>query len=271
MKINRMKYAFTLVELLVVISVIAILLAILMPALSKARESAKRITCATNIRTLNAATIMYAGEYNNKIMPTILRANYSQARTENRLHRTWFTTTDTTGEVKEIGTGRGGGYFWNLGVLWRNKLIKEGKIFFCTTNFIDKWYSYEAHANPSFPRAIQPTDGSGWGVRVSYAYNPESVSTHDSTASNRLPMYSRLTEIKSGTILIVDNLYEKGAPHSGGWNLGWGDGSVTYFKNKLVENIIKSGNFSGSGPACYDKWDTIINRMRGALSDRDLQ
>ena len=43
---------FTLIELLVVIAVIAILMAILMPALSRAREAAKRISCANNLKEL---------------------------------------------------------------------------------------------------------------------------------------------------------------------------------------------------------------------------
>ena len=56
---HNSKYAFTLVELLVVIAIIAMLMAILMPALQKAREQARQVVCAANMRQLGIATNMY--------------------------------------------------------------------------------------------------------------------------------------------------------------------------------------------------------------------
>lgn len=52
--------AFTLVELLVVIGIIAVLIAILMPALSRVRDQANRIKCMSNVRNLMQGMVMYA-------------------------------------------------------------------------------------------------------------------------------------------------------------------------------------------------------------------
>ena len=133
MRIRQHGKLFTLIELLVVIAIIAILAAMLLPALAKAREKARAISCTSNIKQLGLAWIMYADDNNDALVPVWampsgvpLFLNILAAYTSDVKVGTCPSEASGYGVALDTPTFEGGGYGSSTSLVAGNNSVKGG-------------------------------------------------------------------------------------------------------------------------------------------------
>jgi prepilin-type N-terminal cleavage/methylation domain-containing protein len=154
---------FTLVELLVVISIIAILLAVLIPAMNRAKETAKRVICSNQQKQVALGINSYVSDYDGFMPwyggkdPLYQPPFCDPTATDSERHPYLAFRGDKT-DYLEGGVMTGKPIPMRLGCLYRRGIIKTGKVFYCPSNK-DKVYVYESYINP-----LAPNTSKEWGT-----------------------------------------------------------------------------------------------------------
>jgi len=287
----RSTKGFTLVELLVVIGIIALLISILLPSLNRARETANRVKCASNLRQIGQAILLYANENKQQYPRTVL----GTAAAASAPQPTWGTGNQTATTPDPFTTTPAHPESDNdvsaaLFLLLRTQDITS-EVFVCPSSNAEKWdftggantaqnfvnwisvqknlsYSYE---NP-YPGGTAIANG--WKLNTSlpadYAVasdiNPGSTIPNGTLNPTSVDTTSPASQLRLGN----------SANHEqDGQNVLYGDGHVEFQNNPfcgtqrdniftgraltaLTNPFVKGGAVSGASASPLDPSDTIV-------------
>lgn len=131
---DRRRRAFTLVELLVVIGIIAILVGMLLPTLSRAREAANRAVCLSDMRQLSDYLRLYGAQYNDA-MPL----GFVDRKALSFMMAWTNTTAFNNGSIPRATT---------VGLIVEAGLVKNPKAFFCPSEPPTTFFNYMPNPSP---------------------------------------------------------------------------------------------------------------------------
>ena len=246
----RRSRAFTLVELLVVIGIIALLISILLPTLGKAREASKRAVCLANLRTIGQAYQLYANDYKDQI-PLGCRSNQMQ-----RAYEIWDGNIGTTGQ------------WMTFGLLYQNGKIKDGRYFYCPSDNTDA-NQYDTPSNPFKPgvpgatnvtrtgylaRSVDLKDrGIFWKTSATAASVPNPVV--DQNNKDWLP-FPKLGAFKQAALVadVFSSPQRVNARHKNGINVLYADGHAKWVGRDVIAKDLDQTTYTGSTPGLPDNF-----------------
>jgi type II secretory pathway pseudopilin PulG len=234
--------AFTVIELIVCMGVVAVLCGILLPSLRATREASCKLHCASNMHQIGVALMAYGIQSDNRIPPSINATGAQPLRQELMASR-----------VQEGGMAGPAG--WDgLGILVKGGYVGDCQCLYCPSH----------HGDHSFGRyAADYASKDSVGVQIYTNYHYSGHILRQLGAGLLAPRETPITlDSGSGVLLLTDGLRTRADfNHESGLNRMMADLSIEWWAdtgNQLREQIPESVAFAGASSAVFDIiWDDI--------------
>lgn len=247
---NMRERGFTLTELLVVISIIALLAAILFPVFARARDNARRTSCISNLKQIGLGIVMYTQDHDGRVP---------------KVYTTGNTTTAPDGEDFFAG---GATWFWQQMIF---PYVKSHQLFYCPSSFSqvgtdipslgnESPYATMLNANYAFNYGMK-TSGSDSAPGINIAAMPDASGTYmlmEFGNYNFTHTYVARVNLTSTSYVPGAGLHGSSCAmgpsvqefksdcedgrHFGGVTVGFADGHVKWYRtDELITEARKTG------------------------------
>lgn len=237
---------FTLVDVLVSVAVMMVLISLMMPALSKATETAHRLVCSSNVRQIGIGMLMYADSNNDFIPPTTF---YDPTR--NRAEQMLILRLSAVSSAPRDYSPETGG--WDgLGLLYHGGYLDHAACFYCPSH--DGAHPLSEYAN-------------------NFGDTPEVVVGNYQYRGAGPLGQRRLSKIEPRrTALVADGMrLRSDYNHDVGSNVMRADLSVTWFRDYggRILSRLPLQEADARSSVVMDAWELIDDQLEGGPSGGD--